>query len=112
MSAMYEDVVETERLLDDVAGEKLERRLGAARRGLPVEEVDENVESKGQGHPERRPPQGLSHARRLRIAVEDTEIESEEQEHDDDETDPERKIHRHPRNGSDGRTNPRANGGG
>ena len=76
------DVVDGERLLNDVAGEKLERTFH------PEPDVDPDVESQGQGNPNGRPHEGLSDAHGVCGAVEDTEIECQHGQDEQGEADP------------------------
>ena len=78
----HEDVVDGERLLDDVAGEELEPELAAgvrAERGRGVE-VEAVVERERQRHPHHRPAQRLAERDDVGLPMEDAEIDGEQHE--------------------------------
>src|SRR5690606_7290078 len=89
-----EDVVDRERLLDEVAGEE----LGAGLR--PELPPDPGVEEQRERDPHRAPDPGLLEADRVRLAVKDAEIQRQHQDHEEDETAPEERatdgVHTHP----------------
>jgi hypothetical protein len=91
----HEDVVDGERVLDEVPGEKFERGLPG--RGVDVEprpgqprvgrehasrdEVQRHVEAQTQRDPHRDPHARLAEADRLRLLVEEPEVHGQETEH-------------------------------
>ena len=89
----HEDVVDGQRVLDDVAGEKFQRGLPGRRsrveawsRGEPhilweLPEgilVERDVERQAQAHPDRAPARRLPEPHLARLAMEHPEVESEE----------------------------------
>src|SRR5690606_24878794 len=78
-----EDVVDAERLLDQVACEELEPGVGAP------EVVDPRAEGERQDHPEDAPDRRLPDADLVGFAVEDEEVEGEERQDDRVEAGPE-----------------------
>jgi len=92
-----EDVVERERLLDEVAGEELEADLAGGGFGVEAVEreqvgrvgelpggvaVEAEVEGQGEGDPDGGPEAGFAERDGVGLAVEDTEVEGE---HGEDE---------------------------
>jgi hypothetical protein len=84
-----EDVVDAERLLDDVAGEEGQRGLGV----LP--DVQPESEDERERHPDAGPDRSFLRANDVRPAMEDAEVEREHPEHERVEQDPEPDICRH-----------------
>jgi len=98
----HEDVVDAQRLLDNVTGEVLAQRRAAVIGGAVddvdaepesepvgiVGEPDEDPERKPQGDPERRPAEGFLHPDHVRFAVKDAQVQGQHQEHEGDETCP------------------------
>src|SRR5437773_12421643 len=78
-----EDVVDGKRPLDEVASQELESAICAE---LPV---DPAVEEEGEHDPDDVPSEGLAEAHLVGAAVEDTEVERKEGEHEQGEADPE-----------------------
>ena len=78
----HEDVVHRQRPLDEVAGQKLDRRLAAE------PPPDEAVEGEGQGRPENRPKGALAERRLVRLLVKDGQVEHQHHGHEDREGDP------------------------
>ena len=78
----HEDVVHRQRPLDEVAGEKLDRRLAAE------PPPDETVEGERQGRPEDGPKGALAERRLVRLLVKDGEVEHQHHRHEDREGDP------------------------
>jgi len=91
-----EDVVEGQRILDQVAGEKLQGHLPGRRLGIesghrgearvegkfpPRVDVEKGVEEQGQAHPDPAPAQGFPDAHLARVAMKDAEIEGQEEQH-------------------------------
>src|SRR5438128_2253862 len=79
-----EDIVDRERLLDEVAGEEFEAAVGAV---LPGEE---GVEAEGESDPQDRPRERLAKPDHVGGTVKGAEIEREEAHDDRDEAEPER----------------------
>ena len=85
----HEDVVDGERLLDDVAGEELERGIAGELRVVEPGErrhlrqvpehvaVEQVVEGEREQHPDDAPGGGLARADLVRLAVEHAEVERE-----------------------------------
>src|SRR5690606_14137793 len=82
-----EDVVDAERLLDQIARQELEPGLGAP------EVVDPRAEGQRQEHPEDAPDRGLLDAHLVGFAVEDEEVEGKERQHERVEADPRPDFH-------------------
>ena len=82
-----EDVVDRQRLLDEVAGEKLQRRLGAHEAG------DGQAEQHRGADPGHRPAGRLAHRDLVRVAVEDAEVDRQHREHGGVEGDPDPDRH-------------------
>jgi hypothetical protein len=78
-----EQVVDGERLLDDVAGQE---RGG---RAAPEPPEDERVEEERDGDPDRAPDRGFADADHVRLAVENPEVERQHGRHDHREHRPE-----------------------
>jgi hypothetical protein len=78
----HEHVVHRQRPFDEVAREKLDRRLAAQ---PPPHQA---VEGQGQGRPEAGPEGALPQRRLVRLAVEDGQIEDEHHGHEDREGQP------------------------
>ena len=82
-----EDVVDRKRILDHVAGKKLQRGLAAGMRRADVpagriefvEVVDADIEEQGQRDPGRRPAERLGQCDDVRLAVKNTEIQGNDQ---------------------------------
>ena len=73
-----ENIVDAERLLDEVAGRPLQPRLRA------LKDVHADIEGDGKPDPERTPGKRFPTPDLVRIAVKHTEVECE---HDEDESD-------------------------
>src|SRR3954453_5397108 len=82
-----EDVVDAERVLDDVAGEEIERVILAAQ--LP----DEQIESEGEEHPDDAPNGGFLDADDVLTPMETNQIDRQDREHAKVKGDPKRKWH-------------------
>jgi hypothetical protein len=78
-----EDVVDGKRVLDDVAGDELERRL------LAVEVRDKACEPEGERNPDSAPGRGLPYRCRMRLLVENAEVDGEYRQDPDIEGDKE-----------------------
>lgn len=78
-----EDVVDGKRVLDDVAGDELECGL------LAVQMRNEACESEGERDPDRTPGRGLSYRCRMRLLVENAEVDGEYRQDPDIEGDEE-----------------------
>ena len=78
----HENVVHRQRPLDEVAGQKLDRRLAAE------PPPDEAVEGEGQGRPEDRPKGALAERRLVRLLVKDGQVEHQHHRHEDRKGDP------------------------
>ena len=83
------DVVHAQRLLDEVAGEELQRLLRA------VEVPDAAVEQQRQRHPHDRPGDRLLEGDDVRLAVKDAEVQRQHRQHEHVETDPEPNLINH-----------------
>ncbi len=90
----HEDVVDGERLLDDVGGQVRHRGVGAggagpaARQAAPagaIRQVDHAREADAERDPERGPPDGLARRDPMRAAMEDAEIERQQGAHEQQE---------------------------
>ena len=88
-----EEIVDAQRLLDDVAGDELQRELRvgprvAANHGVS-EEVNEDGEDAGQTDPQRRSSRWLRAAAPRACAMEDAQIERQHRQHKNVEDYPE-----------------------
>src|SRR5690606_37620056 len=78
-----EEVVHRQALLDQIAGEEVDSLLG------PQRQKDEAVEDQRERDPEDRPQQRFARRDHVGLAVEDPEIEREEDHDQDEKTNPE-----------------------
>jgi hypothetical protein len=78
-----EEVVDRERLLDQIAGQELDRRLRAP------EEIEPEVEEERERYPDRAPRRRLAPGHGVRLAVEDSDVQGEKEEDEEVEGDPE-----------------------
>ena len=97
----YEKVVDAERQLDEISGNKLQRKLWIGRNaatdhGVP-EEVDQDGETGSQADPHRRPSDGLAEFDNVFLAMEDAQVERQQRQDKHVEDDPEDPVRRHAR---------------
>src|SRR5690348_13957761 len=94
-----EQVVDAERLLDDVAGEKLQGQLGVRPRGMRhqmmPEEVDQDSERAGQSDPKSRPAQRFAKSDDMTLALEYAQVERQHHYYEQIEDEPERPVSVH-----------------
>jgi len=81
-----EEVVDRKRLLDEVAGQELERSL------RPEREVDAHVEDQGQRNPDPGPEEDFADADLMHLAVEHAEVDGEQRQDEDGEPEPQRRC--------------------
>jgi hypothetical protein len=78
-----EDIIDAHGLLDDVAGEELKRFLAAVCVKNPEIERERNA------YPEHAPDSGFAHGYFMRAAIQDAEVEDEQEENSRIENNPE-----------------------
>src|SRR5215467_180105 len=76
------DIVYAQRLLDQVAGQECERRLG------PEPVIYAQIEEQRQNDPDAAPGQRLSDRHFVRLAMENAQVEGEHRQHEQDEPPP------------------------
>jgi hypothetical protein len=85
-----EDIVDRERLLDEIARQELQGGVA------PHEGDNPAVEGQRQEHPEHAPGRGLLESDLVRLAVEHQEVEGEHRQHKEVKADPEPEVRHHP----------------
>src|SRR5262249_26385686 len=83
-----EDVVDAERLLDDVAGEERQADF------VPVKNEQAGSKQEGESHPDGRPDGGLLRPNLVRLPMKHAEVEGEHREDERDEPHPEPDVRR------------------
>ena len=95
-----EDVIHTQRDLDEVAGEELQRRLLPRRRTVvraDPAEMDAEAQEEREAHPHAGPDQRLAQLHLVRLAVKEAEIQREHREDEADKSSPPESLGCHDR---------------